>query len=371
MKTNLKKNTLFILILIILYFNKIYIYANDDLMSTFNMLDTSSLDTLTSASSFSISSLFADLLSGKLPLSFFEILNYIIKTLFSEIFLNISLVRNIIIITLLSAFLTNISDTLKSSDASTLAFYTFYIAIITILYNSFYLAYQVCFTLIDNIYNFIIASIPLISSTILLSGNTMFLTSFNPILYFFTDTVIIVIKTIVLPFILCVASLDIINRINDKEILSNFCKTGKQIISWSLKLFSGLFISILTVIRITSPVYDGLLNKTAKIGMSAIPIVGTSLSSALDTAIYLGRSTKNGVLVALLILLICYISIYFIKLGSFLIIYKISAIAIEPIADKKISLSINIIGDYIGYFIACCFFVSLMFIFSILSIISL
>ncbi len=360
-----------ILTLLLLLSFSTNVFANDDISQSFNMLDTGELNTLTSTTSFSLSELFSDLLHGNLPFSITGIINYIFTKTFSEVLLNISLFRNLILITILSAFFTNISSSIKSSDASNLAFYSFYIAIITILYNSFYLAYLICFDLIDSIYNFIIASIPLISSTILLSGSTTYFTAINPLLFFFTDTVIIVIRTVVLPFILCIASLDIINRINDKEIFSNFCKTGKQIISWSLKLFSGFFISLLAIIRVTAPIYDGLINKTAKVSISAIPVVGSSLSNALDTAIYLGKTTKNGALVALIILLIAYIGVYFIKLVSFLVIYKVSAIIIEPIADKKISKSISIVGDYIGYFIACCFFVSLMFVFSLLSIISL
>lgn len=366
-----KRIYIIIMSIVIIFSLKESVFANDDITNTFDMLDTTSLNTLTTTENFSFEELFNDLINGKIEFSFIAIVNYIINKTFSEMFLNIALIRNLILITILSAFFSNISSSFKSTDTQTLAFYSFYIAIVTILYNSFYLAYQVCFDLINSIYNFTIASVPLISTSILLSGNPAFLTAFNPLLWFFTQTFIVIIRTILLPFILCVASLDIINRINDKEILSNFCKTGKQVISWSLKVSSGLFISFLTVMRITTPIYDGLITKTAKIGISAVPIVGNSLSQALDTALYLGKTTKNGALVALLIALVIYISIYFIKLFSFMMIYKISAIAIEPIADKKISKSISVVGDYVGYFIATCFFISLMFIFSILTIISL
>ncbi len=365
------KKKFLIYIILFIFFSTKNIYASDEVTNTFNMLDTSTINTLTTAENFSFTDMFTALTTGELDLSPVNIINYVFSKTFSEIFLNMALIRNILLITVLSAFFSNISSSLQSSDASNLAFYAFYVAIVTILYNSFYLAYQVCFDLIDTIYNFTIASIPLITSSILLSGNPAFLSAFNPLLWFFSETVIILVRTVLLPFILCIASLDIINRINDKEILSNFCKTSKQSIKWALKVLSGVFISLLAVVRITSPLYDGLITKTAKIGISTVPIVGSSLSSALDTAIYLGKSTKNSALVALIILLIIYISIYFIKLFSFLIIYKISAIAIEPIADKKISKSISMVGDYVGYFMASCFFVSCMFIFSILTVISL
>ncbi len=361
---------LFILITMFIFININTVYASN-VNDTFNMLEYHDLNNLTQTESFSFVDLFNELMSGSIDFSLNAICSYILQKVFSETILNISLIRNLLIISILSAFFTNISSSLKSSDASKLAFYTFYIAIVTILYNSFYLAYQITFELINNVYNFCIASIPLISSSILLSGNPVFLTAINPLLWFFTNTVIFFTKTIILPFILCIASLDIVNRISDKDILSNFCKTGKQLISWSLKLLSGLFISFLAIIRVTAPTYDTMISKTAKIGISSVPVVGSSLSSALDTAIFLGKSTKNGALVALLIALCLYIGIYFIKLCSFVIIYKISAITIEPITDRKVSKSISLVGDYVGYFIATSFFVCLMFIFSILTIISL
>ncbi len=365
----MKKFFTFLIIFIFMYQTKVF--ANSELTETFSLLDYKELNNLTTTESFSIVTLFNELINGTIDLSFGSILSYIIDKTFSEVALNIALIRNLLVITILSAFFSNISDSLKSSDSSKLAFYTFYIAIVTILYNSFYLAYQISFELIDSIYNFCVASIPLVSSAILLSGNPVFLASVNPLLWFFTNTVIIATRTMILPFILCIASLDIINKISDKDILSNFAKTGKQAISWALKLLSGLFISLLTIIRITAPTYDTLISKTTKVGISAVPIVGSSLSSAFDTAVFLGKSTKNGALVALLISLCMYIGVYFIKLTSFMIIYKLSAIAIEPIADKKISKSISLVGDYVGYFIATSFFISLMFIFSILMIISL
>ncbi len=367
----MKKIFIILMILVLLSTDITFASEISDIETTFNMLDYNDLNTLTQTENFSFTKLFSDLMSGQLEFSIGAIFTYTIQKLFSETILNIALIRNILIICILSAFFSNISDTLKSSEASKLAFYTFYISIVTILYNLFYLAYQITFELINSIYNFCVASIPLISSSVLLSGNPVFLTAINPLLWFFTNTVIIFVKTIILPFILCIASLDIINRISDKDILSNFCATGKQLISWSLKLLSGLFISFLALIRITAPAYDTLVSKTAKMGIATVPVVGSSLSSAFDTAVFLGKSTKNGALVALLIALCVYISIYFIKLCSFVIIYKISAIAIEPITDKKISKSISLVGDYVGYFIAAAFFTCLMFVFSVLTIISL
>lgn len=336
-----------------------------------NILDYENIDTLTNATGFSFYDLFSKMMSGDISLNPTDILNYIISHIFSEVFLNMALIRNLVVITILSALLTTISSSFKNNEASKLAFYACYIAIITILFNSFYLSYLVVIEIVDSIYNYTIASTPLITSAILLSGNPSFLAGFNPMLFFFTQTVIVLVKTVLLPFILCIASLDIINKITDKDILSNFTKTGRQVITWSLKTLSALFMSVLAIIRVVAPITDGIINKTAKTTISFVPVVGSSLSNAYDTAIYIGKSTKNGAMVALLIALIMYIGVYIIKLTSFLVVYKAVAIIIEPVSDKKISKVINLVGDYVGYFIGASFFVCSMFVFSVLMIISL
>lgn len=358
----------FVLFLILSFANKTYANSIDE---TFDMLDTSEISDIASDNGLSFKTLVLDLLSGKVSLNPIDIFNNVIEKIFGEIILNIELIRNLVLIAVLSSFFTTMSSSFKSEETSKLASYTCYVAAVTILYDSFYLAYLISFDLINSIYNFCIASIPLISSAILLSGNPSFLVAFNPLLYIFIQTVIVLIKNVVLPFVLLIASIDIINKITDREILSNFCKTGKQIISWSLKGLSGLFISMLALARVTAPIADNLINKSAKVGISAVPVVGSSLSSALDTAVFLGKSAKNGAMSALIILLVIYLATYFIKLVSFVILYKIVAIVIEPISDKKLSNTISVVGDYVGYFLACTFFVATMFIFSILMIISL
>lgn len=362
--------SLLTIVFIFLFATKTYATTLENSIDA-SMLKTDEIDTLTKTENFSFTALFEKVLTNEISLNPVSILNEIIKMVFSEIFLNISLIRNLILICVLSSFFTVISDSFKNKEASKLAFYTCFLAIITILYNSFYLAYEISITLIDYIYNFVIVSLPLISGSILISGNPSFLVGFNPVIFFFTEVVIIIIKTILFPFILCISSLEIINNLTDKDILSTFSKTGRQVISWALKGLSGLFISVISVIRITAPIADNLLNKSAKVGISIVPVVGSSLSNALDTALFLGKSIKNGAMVSLLIALVIYISVYFIKLFSFVIIYKVTAIAIEPIADKKICKTINIVSDYVGYLISCCFFASMMFVFAVLMIISL
>lgn len=343
-----------------------------EINSNIEILDTGELERLTYENlNFDFKNLMVDSINGGITLSPAKIMNNFISELFKDIKLNMSLVTTLVVIGILSSILTNMSDSFKDTSVGELAFYVCFIAIIISLYSSFNIAYGIAQNLLNSIYSLVIASVPIIFGTIALSGSPAFLYTYSPLIMFLADTIIVVVNTYVFPLILTLASIEIINNITKKEVLSIFCKNGKSLIRWSIKGMAVVFISVLSLQRITAPAVDGLISKSAKLSLSALPVVGQVLSEAVDTALYIGDITKNGALVAVLIVFIMYCSLYFIKLVSFLVIYKIVPILLEPVGDKRIIKTIECVSDYIGILISSLGLVSFLFIFSIIIAVSI
>lgn len=314
---------------------------------------------------FDFKNLIVDSINGNLTFSPDKIISNFLNELFKDVKLNLSLVATIIVIGILSSILTNMPSSLDNS-VSELAFYVCFIAIIISLYSSFNICYGIGKNLLDNIYTLVIASIPLIYGTIALSGSPTYLYTYSPLIMFLADTIIVIVNNYVFPFVLVLASIEIINNITTKEVLTSLCKNGKSLINRCIKGLAILFMAVLSMQRITAPAVDGLMVKSAKLSLSALPIVGQVLSEAVDTAIYIGDITKNGALIGLIIFFIMYVSLYFIKILSFMVIFKIVPILLEPIGDKRIIKTIDAISDYIGILFSSIGLVSFLFIFSII-----
>ncbi len=319
---------------------------------------------------FSFTKFITNLISGEY-FSIENIVNAILNKLFGDVQENMGLIRNLIIIGILSAMLTNVSTAFTSSDVSSLAFYICYVVIISILYSSFSLVFSSAFDFINSINTVVVASMPVVYGTLVLSGNPTYLAGFSSILVAYSNIIIVFVTNVILPLILSLASLEIINNITEKEILSLFTKTARQVLTWVMRIICLLFITILSMQRVTAPMVDGLVAKAARFSVNVVPVVGGALSGAVDTVLYMGKITKNGAMSGVVGILLLYIGVYFIKIVSFLIIYKIVAICIEPVGDKRIVKTINIAGDYVGYLLGSCGIVGFMAIFSLLMVISL
>ena len=80
----------------------------------------------------------------------------------------------------------------------------------------------------------------------------------------------------------------------------------------------------------------GITAKTTKaVVSSAIPVVGKILGDAIDTVLGCGIILKNavGVLGVIIVVGICVMPI--LKLAVLTVTYKLLAVAVQPIADKK------------------------------------
>jgi len=117
---------------------------------------------------------------------------------------------------------------------------------------------------------------------------------------------------------------------------------------------------------IAGSVADGVALRTAKFGIGVfVPVVGKLFSDALEAVIGTSLLLKNAVgLVGILgVFFIC--SFPILKIVSLMLIYKIAAAIIQPIGDKMIADSLNLMSNSLTLVFAAVSSVCIMFFFVI------
>ena len=90
---------------------------------------------------------------------------------------------------------------------------------------------------------------------------------------------------------------------------------------------------------------DGILMNTARFSIdNFVPIIGGFAADSLDMVISCIGLIKNAVGIVGIVLIISLLILPVIKLLAIAAVYKITAIAAEPVASKNISDSLNEIG---------------------------
>lgn len=309
-------------------------------------------------------------ITGNIDLSLSAILFGGIRLIFNEVFLNINLMKQLLIISVLAAVLRNLTDSFENKSVGELGFYVCYMLLIIVIFSSFRITVAIIEDMIISVTQIIRAAVPGIMGLILMSGNVTGAYVFNSLFIFAINVINVLIRDLFVPLIVFIATIQIVNYLTENEILSNLCNLMKSIISWGIKSIAIIFISILTLQRISAPILNTLALRTARLTINVVPVVGDILSGAVDSVLYLAQATKSGVIVAVIITVIYICIIPTIKLVAFIFLYKFTAALIQPICDKRIVKCIDTIGSYSAIMLAIAVMVVVMFTFALILMLS-
>jgi stage III sporulation protein AE len=318
----------------------------------------------------SIEELITDSVTGKLDLSIENMINTFLKILFSEIYSNSAIMKQLLIIVLLAAILKNLADSFSNKSVGELGFYVTYTVIVMYLLTSFYVAIEIVKDVIINLTSFMQVSMPFMMALMTMTGNVTSSYVFSPIIFFAINFITVLVQIIIAPAIILAASLQIVNYLTEKEILTKFSDLLKDSCTMAIKGLALLFVTILSLQKISAPILNNLALKTAKVGVSAIPVVGSVLNGAVDTVIYFTSAVKSGSLVAIILVIISLCIVPLIKLISIIIILKFIAAVIQPISDERIVKCIDSIAGYTFLLLGCTTIVIVMFVFSVMIMLS-
>lgn len=306
------------------------------------------------------------LLRGEAVLSFKELIRAALRFLFKEVFANWKLLGQIIVLSTIYAMLSNLQSAFESDVVGRLAYSVCYLVIITLTIKSFLIAITIGKETIDVMVNFMQALLPILLALLLAMGGVTASGFFQPILLGAIGFIGTVVKTIVLPLIFFSAVLAIVNNFSTKIQITKLAGLLKQVAAMILGFILTAFVGIISIQGITSASVDGVTIRTAKFAVDKfIPIVGGFLSDAMDTVIGCSLLLKNaiGAIGLISVFLICLIPM--VKILALIIIYKLCAAIIEPIAQGQLVDCLNQMSNSLVLLFATVSSIAIMFFITI------
>lgn len=363
---------LILIIIFVIAFSK-SVYATSYLADEIESLGLEEYDTIINNNTYNIDFNFSntvkDILFGNgIDFNIKNIINYILKAIFEEIFLNSKIIKNVVLIAFLSAFFKALTENFKNQGVAEIGFYTTYMVVSMLLISSFNVVVDILYNTIDNTSNIINGIMPMLAGLMLMSGASSSATIFSSFVLTSLSLLSFFLKNIFIPFLSGVVILNVINYITPKEVLNKLIDFLKWIIKFSLRSLALGLGFIISIQRIGAPILNSTINKTAKTFISFVPVVGDVMTGTVDSIMYFVGLLKSGIGIGVLIAILICFAIPTIKLISLICLYKITAILIEPISDNRITSCVDIMGEYtklvlsslIVFLVLLIFFVSII-----------
>ncbi len=317
-------------------------------------------------SGLSFESVVKGVIYGEISLKPSDLLDYVLEE-FSRHYKKLAvLFFDLFIIGIASAFIQNLTNSVKPKSTSAMGNYVCFIVLIHLLANSLYDIMDIVRAFLDYIGSFTEAMMPIVLGTMAFSGYVGTAYFVQPCLVVLTYIISTLFKNILINFIFVIAIIEIINGVTSKELLGSFCDIGNKIIKWSLRTISVGYMTILSLVKIGGPISDNLIKRGTKSVVTAIPVVGNTLGSAVDTVGIVADTTSNAILFALVLFCILYGLSYIISLVSYNILFSVATVVLEPITDRSIVKAIKSLTKYIGYFLSVFGVSMFLFIFTVI-----
>ena len=253
---------------------------------------------------------------------------------------------SIFVIIIIYGVLKNLSSNLGNDQTGRIGNFIQLIILITLLLKIYAEIIQIVTQTINSLSNIIYTLLPLFISLSITTGNITSSAGIQSIILIATNSITFFINQIVIPIIIIATAIGIISNISDEMSMKKLSKYMKSTVIWILCIFLTIFTCILSLETNLGKGVDELASKTTKTAVSTlVPVVGKILGDTVDSVLGCTNIIKNAV-GSLGIFAVLTISIVpLIKIGiTCLFIYLLSGLA-EVVADEKIVLVLEQMGD--------------------------
>ena len=315
-----------------------------DLSQLENMMDESTKSSGV-FENMSVNDIVNNLLNGEPLFDSDKILDNLADLFLLEVKSAVFLGCEILVVCIVIGLLTNFSDSFGSKTVSSLGTVICSCVIIALCIGNFHQTYEYCQDTMNTMTTSMEILLPILIPLLIAMGGISSGGILNPAIAGAVTGFNFIMQHIVLPLVFLSAVFILINSITEKDYvkkLSVFLRKGAIFLTGLvITVFSGL-----TAIQgIVTKSADGILINTTKFSLdNFIPIVGGFAADSLDMVISCVGLIKNSIGIIGIIIIISLLIIPVIKILAVAVIYKILAIAAEPITTKNISDCLNEIG---------------------------
>lgn len=307
---------------------------------------------------------------GKFKWSIAEVFNRGLAYLFKEVYINAGILIKLVILAIFCAIIKNLQASFLNESVGEVAFFACYLILVSVMILSLNTVLDLSNTILDQMIQFMQATVPILITLLVSGGNLTSAGIFQPVLIMMVELGATFIRNTFLPLITLSLILTIIDNMSDRVKVTKLAHFFKQITLWGLGIILTIFIGIITLQGTLGAVVDGVTGKTAKFAIGAmVPVVGKYLADAADTVVSCTLLIKNAAGVGVMIGVIGICVLPLLKIFAMIVLYRITCVLVEPIADKRITNCINEMANTLTYILGISASVAFMFLISLTAII--
>ncbi len=177
-----------------------------------------------------------------------------------------------------------------------------------------------------------------------------------------SGTMTTIVRDVTLKLLLCAGAVTAICHLSDRIHLSRLAGLLKDAANWTLGVCFTVFIGVMVVQGVSSAAVDGVSIRTAKYAIdNFVPVVGGMFADTVDTLVGCSLLIKNALGVFALILLCASVLGPLMQVLSSVLIFKVCAALLEPIADSQLVTCVGDLGDVLMALFSALLCVSAMF----------
>lgn len=257
-------------------------------------------------------------------------------------------VINIIILAVLSAFISSFAPVLNKGMINDTAHMIIEIMLITLLMASFYSAVITSTDTIQGFIDIYKSLIPAFFSAVTFASGSITSAAYYEVVLIAITFVNDILKNVILRMVKVYLLLGFADLLMKKNPFSQAMELILTVIKWGCKLSLVAFSGVAGLKGMINPISDeakkSVIYKTLKI----IPGIGNGVDTVSSTVAGAGAVIKNAVGVAAIIVIMAVCCMPVMKLVSLTVIFKVTAAAIEPVADKRIVKAVGNVSTAIG-----------------------
>ena len=318
------------------------VYANEDV----SKYDFGEIDKLleNEQSEETFSGLVKELLAGDSEGVFGRMFSLGVDKLFGEIAVNKGVVVKIMLLAIGAALLSKLSVIFAGSKMSDMGFFSVFSLLMVLLVGAFAVNASIATDVVTILINFMKYLIPIFFLAVGAACGVTASLGMYEIAFISIMAVEYIILNFIIPAVSVYVIILILNNMLEEDYLSKFAAVIETIVDWAIKIIPTVAIGINLVASIALPSVDYAKSKGYRKLFGLIPGVGGSVDSFVD--IVTGSSTliKNCIGSAALVVVILLVLIPIIKLLTACLMYKIAAAIVQPISDKRVTSSVEVMA---------------------------
>lgn len=248
----------------------------------------------------------------------------------------------ILLLAVAFSLLKNFALVFEKSYVSNVCFLLVYGLLMVLLMKSVTVLNTVVEHAIGVVIDFMTAFIPVFATTVVVSKGNATAMAFYELGFIVVYVVQWLLCYGMMPMVRMYVVMGLLNYVVEEGRFSKLTDLLDNLISWSLKLLTSVVLGLNIIKNAIAPVGDTFARQTLRKSLAFVPGIGSTLTAVSDLFLAAGEVIRGGIGAAALIALVAIVIVPMTKVGVMVILYRILAVFVEPVADKRISNAILI-----------------------------